>query len=160
MYPLDTLWWLSLVWVIVIIAAAFWVAKKDQSARPIGLVAAGAISFISGWTWFTELSVWWAVLVVLLTTALFVVGMLMPDTKDNLWHYGALVVALFGKTLVAAVVATWGMNVPLLVVLVLTAVIITLVVVLVRLLRSPRVKQAMAKSFDDQNEEEEPSDTN
>lgn len=145
MYPVNVPWWLSLIWVIIAIVAAFWVAKKDQSARPIGLLAAAAISFITAWTWFTWLSVLWAVLVVLVTAALFLVGMFVSDDKDNLWHYLALTTALLGKVIIAGFAAAWDKQVPLLVALVLALLVVGLVAAVIRLTRSPRVKQAMNK---------------
>lgn len=140
--------WLGSVWIVTAATMAYWVAHKDQSARPLGAIATLVIAPITALTWFSELPVWWAALVILATAALCLVGMFMPDSKDNWWHYVALVVALFGKAVIAGVVATWGMNVPLLVVIGLAMVIIVLVAMVVRLSRSTRVNAKLAENFD------------
>lgn len=55
--------------------------------------------------WFTALPWGMVFIVVFAAIALFVTGMLVgrkhPDKDDNLWHYGALGVSLFGKAICA-----------------------------------------------------------
>lgn len=86
----------SITIVLVLTLAAYWVATKDQSPRPLGLIAFPVVG-ISGWTWFTHLPEWTAWVTFILVTALFVIGMFRDEAHDNKWHYGALAVALFGK---------------------------------------------------------------
>lgn len=99
-YPISMFpYTLTFVGVIVATVLALWVAKKDQSSRPVGLIALVPIVFVTGWTWFRDLPEWtaWTTLVVVLV--LFIIGMTRSETKDDAWHYGALGVALFGKLL-------------------------------------------------------------
>jgi hypothetical protein len=90
---------LTIVGVIVATALALWVAKKDQSARPVGLVALVPIVFVTGWTWFRDLPEWTAWTTLLVVLVLFIVGMLRDESRDDAWHYGAMAFALFGKLL-------------------------------------------------------------
>ena len=97
-YPISTFpYALTIVGVGVTVALGLWVAHKDQSARPIGLVAFMPIVFVTGWTWFRVLPEWTAWLSAVAVAVLFIVGMTKHEDKDDKWHYGALVVALFGK---------------------------------------------------------------
>ena len=99
-YPISMFpYTLTFVGVIVTTALALWVAKKDQSARPVGLVALMPIVFVTGWTWFRDLPEWTAWATLLGVLVLFIVGMTRHESKDDIWHYGALTVALFGKLL-------------------------------------------------------------
>lgn len=91
-YPL----WETIIAVIVLGALGYWVADKDNSARPLGLMAL-PIAMVTGWTWFTSQPAWTAVVVASVTTLLFLVGMTRDENKDDHWHYGAVAVALFGK---------------------------------------------------------------
>lgn len=122
----------TVLWAVLAYAAAHWAGVKDDSARPIGLVAAVVIAPLTAWTWFTSLAAGWSVAVVLAVVVLFVIGMIRPDAHDNIWHYSALVLALFGKALAALLVAVGNRQVPLLVAIVLIAVIMVMGIALTR----------------------------
>lgn len=97
-YPISMFpYTLTIVGVIVTTALALWVAKKDQSARPVGLAALVPIVLVTGWTWFRSLPEWTAWLTLVVVLVLFIIGMTRDETNDDRWHYGALFVALFGK---------------------------------------------------------------
>lgn len=107
MYPIDVFsLWSTIVGVIVFGALGYWVADRDNSARPFGLTAL-PIALVSGWCWFTSLPEWTAWATASAAVVLFIIGMFSPEDKDDKWHYGAVVVAVFGKLIAFVAVQLW-----------------------------------------------------
>jgi len=108
MYPITFIpLWASIVGVIAAVMLSYWVADEDNSARPLGLGAV-FISLVTATCWVTSLPAWTAVVVILTTLALFLVGMLASDRIDDWFHYGAMLVALFGKLVAGLLPLLWG----------------------------------------------------
>jgi hypothetical protein len=108
MYPITNIpIWLTIVGVIVAIGLSYWVANKDNSARPLGLGAV-FISLVTASSWFISLPGWTAVVVIIATLSLFIVGMLAPETIDDPFHYGAVFVAVFGKLVAGSLPLIWA----------------------------------------------------
>lgn len=106
-YPLDQLSWVMvLIGVVLLLACTYWVWQKTGLPEVIGLMAL-VISLPTSWVWFGELPLWTALFVVFTTAALFVIGMTRPEHKDDPWHFGALVVALFGKAVMIGAINLW-----------------------------------------------------
>lgn len=115
---------IALLYVLGLLAAALWVARRDRSPRPLGLVAV-VIAALTYDIWWPELDIaGWTILV--LTLVLFVIGMLNRGSGD-LWHYGALLVALFGKALAWLIVAIWSQTITITISLVVIIVLVVLV---------------------------------
>lgn len=106
-YPLDQLSWVAvLIGVIMLLVCTYWVWQKTGLPEVIGLMAL-VISLPTSWVWFGELPLWTAVAVVIMTALLFIIGMTRPEHKDDLWHFGALVIALFGKAIMIGAISIW-----------------------------------------------------
>ena len=107
MYPIDAFPLMATIaGVIVFGILGYWVADKDDSARPFGLTAL-PIALTSGWCWFASLPEWTAWATVSVALVLFLVGMFSPEDKDDKWHYGAVLVALVGKLVAYLAVQLW-----------------------------------------------------
>jgi hypothetical protein len=100
---------IALLYVLGLLAAALWVARRDRSPRPLGLVAV-VIAALTYDVWWPELDSAWGWTILVLTVVLFVIGMLNRGSGD-LWHYSALLVALFGKALAWLIVAIWSQTI-------------------------------------------------
>jgi hypothetical protein len=100
-YPLPFEWWVILLTALVLTGAAIWAYARDLQPYTLGLVAL-PIAPLTAFGWFEKQPLWTAVIVVILTAALYVIGMLAPSEKDDPWHFGALAVALLGKLLIWA----------------------------------------------------------
>lgn len=99
MYPITGINPMAIIACVLILAGlSLWVGRKDRSARPLGLIAL-PIAGLIGWTWFTDRPEWTAWMTLLGATLLFIIGMTRDEKNDDLWHYGALFVALFGKSI-------------------------------------------------------------
>lgn len=107
MYPIETFSWFAvLIGVLFLLGLTLWVFWKEGSPRVIGLTAI-PISAATAWCWFGELDESTAWVIPALTLALFVIGMFKPDERDDRWHLGAMIVALFGKLLCWTAAALW-----------------------------------------------------
>lgn len=107
MYPVDVFpFWATLIGVIALGALGYWVADKDNSARPFGLTAL-PIAMVSGWCWFASLPEWTAWTTASAAVVLFLIGMVSSEDKDDRWHYGAVLVALVGKLAAYLAVQLW-----------------------------------------------------
>lgn len=108
MYPITFIpLWLTIVGVIVAVGLSYWVAHEDNSARPLGLGAV-FISLVTASSWVISLPAWTAVVVIIATFGLFIVGMLVPETIDDWFHYGAVFVAVFGKLVIGLLPLIWA----------------------------------------------------
>ena len=107
MYPIELLpLKATIIGVIALCGLGYWVADKDNSARPFGLTAA-PVALVTGWCWFASLPEWTAWVTASAAIALFIIGMLRPEDKDDVWHYGAVLVALAGKLIAYLAVQLW-----------------------------------------------------
>lgn len=107
LYPIELFSTIeTVVGVAIALALAFWVAWKDQSARPIGF-AAVMIGLVTSMCWFTSVSEELSWFTLFLVGIMFVTGMTAEDRYDDRWHYLALGIALFGKALLMLIPIIW-----------------------------------------------------
>jgi len=106
-YPLGFDWW-----VIALVALAFtfvgaWAYKNDGLPHSLGQAALPVV-LLTAFGWQLDLPEYSAWIVTSVTAALWFVGMLMPSERDDIWHFGALLVAWFGKLAASTLPWIWG----------------------------------------------------
>ncbi len=107
LYPIELFSTIeTVIGVTIALVLAFWVAKKDQSARPIGF-AAVMIGLVTTMCWFTNVSEELSWFTLFLIGISFITGMTAEDAYDDRWHYLALGIALFGKAVLALIPMIW-----------------------------------------------------
>ena len=95
----------SVVALIPLLGGAWATATKDG---PTVLGFTGAICAGLSMLWWPILPGWVGTVVVLVATALFVVGRVRPAESDDAWYWSALAVGLTGKTVAMIVTWVWG----------------------------------------------------
>lgn len=82
---------------ILVTISALVVAYKDDSPRPLGVIAfpVAAMSIAYG-----SVSFWVAFLVCFSAFMLFMIAMMQPEDRDDILHYSALGIALLGRPVI------------------------------------------------------------
>lgn len=102
----------SIAATIFMVGAAFVIGHKDNSPRAIGLV--GPLIGVCTVFWFMgSVPEWILWAVVLVSAIVFVLGLPMPDTRDDGWHYTALAIGLAGNFVAWLIVMAWNATIPI-----------------------------------------------
>lgn len=146
MITLDTSWWVDLIAVLVLLFIAFTAAIKQKTSIPYGAFAI-VIAFYLGVMTFTTLSPLWTIGVMLIVATLYAIGLRKADHNDDAWHFGALLVAVSGKGIVALFVATADAMVPFWAMLLPTLLLVGLIIGIIFLFRSQRIQRWLNAKF-------------
>jgi hypothetical protein len=95
-YPLMVEWWVILLLVIALLAYGGLAYRKHGQPDSFGLVALPIVA-LTAFGWFGGIPLFWVGVVIITVFVMVMIGLIVPDSKDDKWHYGALFVALFGK---------------------------------------------------------------
>lgn len=143
-YPLGVDWWVIAVAAVAFTTAGLWAYRNDGVPHSLGQAALPVV-LLTAFGWFTGLPEYTAWIVTGVTVVLWLVGMIMPSEKDDLWHFGALLVAWLGKLVASTLPWVWAIltgqvTVPLVVLLLL----IVLAVIGIAGWRSERVRNGFS----------------
>lgn len=118
----------SIAATIFMVVAAFIVGHKDGSPRALGLVAPIVAICTIPW-FFASIALEWVVWIpVGVALLLFIVGLVMPDERDDIWHYSALAVGLLGNLIAWVVVMVGNTTVPVPLGIIVVVAVIALIV--------------------------------
>jgi len=144
-------WWADLLVVLTMLIVTLPAAIKLKSSVPYGSIAI-LIALYLGVMTFTSMSPLWTIFLALMVATLYAIGLKKDDNNDDKWHFGALLLALVGKAILAAGPVAWnavnGTQVPI-----WTWLLVGGVVALFFMSRSRRVKKKMSDTFSKTNKE-------